>query len=231
MTAKSIRITLPSGFDLPHPFEDVIAGTMANPGRQFFDIHEDRLKLIEAAPTAEWRALIALARFGGLRILSEIIPLTWPDFLWNRGWFRVTSPKTAHHEGKGERLAPIFPELKPRLDELFEQATPGQVSVFTSFRSGDNLRTSLTRLIRKAGLTPWKRLFQNLRNSRETELVDVFPSHAVTTWIGNSHLIAVKYYLQVRDSDFDRAVKGIAHTAGAKSGAFEERTDDGCCGI
>ncbi len=203
-----------------NPFEDVPAGTMANPARQAFISHADTLKVIDAAPSAEWRAVIALARFGGLRIPSEILPLTWGDFLWDQNRFRVTSPKTARHAGKGERWVPIFSELKPYLDDLFEQAAPGQVSVFTSFRAGENLHTVFTRLIRKAGLMPWERPFQNLRSSRETELMDSFPSHLVTTWIGNSRIIAEKHYLQVRDSDFDRAAGLGAQKGGANSGAF-----------
>lgn len=209
-----------------NPFEDVAAGTMANPARHVFVTHADTRKVIEAAPNAQWRAVIALARFGGLRIPSEILPLTWGDIVWDQNRFRVTSPKTARHAGKGERWVPIFPELKPYLDELYELAADGQVSVFTSFRPGENLHTVFARLIRKAGLSAWERPFQNLRSSRETELMDVFPSHLVTAWLGNSRIIAERHYLQVRDSDFDRAASIPTQTAGAKSGALPEQNPE-----
>jgi len=38
-----------------------------------------------------------------------------------------------------------------------------------------NLRTTFEKIIERAGLTQWPRLFHNLRASRETELVERFP--------------------------------------------------------
>ncbi len=61
------------------------------------------------------------------------------------------------------------------------------------------------RLIQKAGLQPWPRLFHSMRNSRETELAKDHPLHIVTAWMGNTPKIAMKHYLMVTDSDFDRA--------------------------
>jgi hypothetical protein len=72
-------------------------------------------------------------------------------------------------------------------------------------RSNCNLRTQLERIINRAGLQPWPRMFQNLRATRETELTQGFPLHVVTAWIGNTPRVASRHYLQVRDSDFERA--------------------------
>ena len=49
---------------------------------------------------------------------------------------------------------------------------------------------------------------QNLRLTRETELAEVYPLHAVTAWLGNSQLVAAKHYLQLRDELFQRAAEG-----------------------
>jgi hypothetical protein len=57
----------------------------------------------------------------------------------------------------------------------------------------------LLKIIRHAGLTPWPKLFQNLRSSRQTEFAESFPSHVVCAWIGNSETVAAKHYLQVTD--------------------------------
>src|SRR5262249_1910737 len=73
-----------------------------------------------------------------------------------------------------------------------------------------NLRTQLNRIIRKAGLAPWPKLFQNLRATRATELAADHPLHVVCAWIGNSTLVANKHYLQVTDADFDHAAKSGA---------------------
>ena len=49
--------------------------------------------------------------------------------------------------------------------------------LFTRYRNDNtNLRTQLRRTIRKAGLKPWPKLFQNLRSTRGTELAESYPS-------------------------------------------------------
>jgi hypothetical protein len=109
---------------------------------------------------------------------------------------------------------PLFPELRPYLEAAFEQAQPGTVHVITRYRDlNANLRTQLRRIIRRAGLTPWPKLFQNMRASRETELAAEHPIHVVCAWIGNSALIAHKHYLQVTEADFERGAKSDAETA------------------
>ena len=103
-------------------------------------------------------------------------------------------------------MLPLFPELLPHLREAFELAEPGMEYVITRYRDAtQNLRTQLERIIRRAGVEPWPKLFQNLRSSRETELARTWPLHVVTKWIGNSQPVALKHYLQVADDDYDRA--------------------------
>ena len=46
---------------------------------------------------------------------------------------------------------------------------------------------------------------QNLRSSRETELVEQFPAHLVAYWMNHSTRIAQKHYLQVTDEHYHRA--------------------------
>ena len=75
-----------------------------------------------------------------------------------------------------------------------------------------NLRTQLNRIIRRAGLEPWPKLFQNLRSTRETELAEEYPIHVVCEWIGNSKAIASKHYLQVTDDHFRRATQKPTQT-------------------
>ena len=106
----------------------------------------------------------------------------------------------------GVRWVPIFPELRPYLDEAFDLAAEGAVFLITRYRCPNcNLRTQLNRILRRTGLEPWPKLFHNLRATRETELAEVYPIHVVCSWIGHTAAIAQKHYLQVRDEDFDRA--------------------------
>jgi hypothetical protein len=68
-----------------------------------------------------------------------------------------------------------------------------------------NLRSEMTRLLRRAGVSGWLRLFHLLRASRQTELQREFPLHVVCSWLGNSPRIAQQSYLLVTEDDFARA--------------------------
>lgn len=119
----------------------------------------------------------------------------------------MPSPKTEHHEGKRERVVPLFPELRVHLEAAFEQAEPGTEFVINRYRSSTtNLRTTFEKIIRKAGHKPWERLFHNLRATRQTELSDRFPEHVVCGWMGNSQPVAKRHYLHTTDEHFNRAV-------------------------
>src|SRR5262249_23544897 len=187
------------------PFAGVKPGSMTNPARLFYIDREATEKLLAAAPSAEWRLIIALARYGGLRTPSEHLALTWEHVDWDRGRFLVDSPKT------GQRWVPLFPELRPHLDVAFEAAEPGAVYVVTRTRDPrQNWRTTFEKIITLAGLLPWPQLFQTLRESRETELAKDYPLHVVTDWIGNSAAVAAAHYLQTTDADFARAAGSAA---------------------
>jgi hypothetical protein len=99
-----------------------------------------------------------------------VLGLRWVDVDWERGRFIVHSPKTEHHPGRDRRAVPLFPELLPYLRDGFEQAPEGSEYVISCYRKPNtNLRTRLMRIIERAGLTPWPKLFQNLRSTRQTE--------------------------------------------------------------
>lgn len=197
-----------------NPFADMKGvGVKANPSRLYFVPAEDAQRVLDACPDAEWRLLFALARYGGLRTPSEPIRLRWQDIDWEHGRMTVRSPKTEHHDGKESRVVPIFPELRPHLEAAWDAAEPGAVFVVTRYRdAGQNLRTQLERIIVRAGLKPWPRLWQNLRSTRETELAQRHPIHVVCAWIGNSAPVAAKHYLQVTEADFAQAVAVPAAT-------------------
>ncbi len=101
---------------------------------------------------------------------------------------------------------PLFPELRPHLEALFDEAAEGTEFVVNRYRDAkQNLRTTFEKIIVRAGLKPWPKLFQNLRSTRETELAEHFPMHVVCEWIGNSQPVASRHYLQVTDSHFKAA--------------------------
>lgn len=207
------RFAQRKGLIAMNPFVDLVSAVRANERRFYFVSAEEAQKVLDACPNHEWRLLFALSRYGGLRCPSEHLSLKWGHVDWERGRVTVPSPKTEHHEGKATRTIPLFPELRPHLEEAFERAEPGADWVITMRRDvTKNLRTRFTKIIRRAGLEPWPKLFQNLRSTRETELADQFPLHVVVAWLGNSQLVAAKHYLQVTDEHYERAAKPSAET-------------------
>jgi integrase len=197
-----------------NPFEHITGAVKGDPARRMFVPGETVAKIIESLPDAQWRLLVALARWGGLRIPSEALALTWQDVDIPGRRFIVRASKTEHHESGGVRVVPMFPELVPFFEEAQELAQEGSTHVLTRFQGADNLRTMFQRYIARAGFTPWPKVWQNLRVSRATELADQFPGHVSAAWLGHSEKIADAFYRQVTDEHFARA------TGGAESGAL-----------
>ncbi len=73
-----------------------------------------------------------------------------------------------------------------------------------------SLRTQFRKILRRAGVEPWPKPWQNLRSSRETELAEQFPVHVACAWIGNSRPVAMEHYLQVTDEHYQQATKKAA---------------------
>ncbi len=207
-----------------NPFDELAAGSDANPSRIEFVDRERIQKVIDAAPDAEWKLIIALARYGGLRIPSELAELRWSDIDWEHERFTVTSPKTAR-SGKPKRSVPIFPELRPYFEAMRDAADDDSGYILQRRRS-TNLRSQLLRFIGRAGVKPWPRVFQNLRASRETELTNVFPLHVAAGWIGNSAAVAKEHYLSTTEDHFTQAVRPAPETD-VRSGSQEPEVDEG----
>ncbi len=189
-----------------NPFDKLKIPNQTNPSRLFFVDRETCQKVLETCPNLQWRLIFSLARFGGLRVPSELINLQWNDVLWSQKKIKVPSPKTEHIEGKDHRWVPLFPEIIEPLRQAFDIAKDGEQFIFPRTITGAvNLRKGLTSIIKKAGLSPWPKLFQNLRASRETELCQNFPLHVASKWIGNTPTVAMGHYLQVIDSDWEKA--------------------------
>ena len=189
------------------PFAGLTARVQGNAEKFYFVTREDSQKILDACLDDQWQLLFALSRFGGLRCPSEHLLLTWDDVNWEQQRITVHSPKTEHHAGKATRVIPIFPELRPYLEKVYHAAPEGTVHVITRYRdSAVNLRTHLLRIIARAGLEPWPKLWQNLRATRQTELEDHFPGHVVCKWIGNSQRVADEHYLHVTDDHYHAAV-------------------------
>lgn len=201
-----------------NPFDGVKAAATGIKDRQRFVTRDEIGRVLDACPNHHWRTIVGLSRFGGLRCPSEVLSLRWQDVDWEAGRIVVQSPKTEHHAGKASRTIPLFPELRPALSESFDLAPDGaEYVVDPKFRKAAlgaagwinaNLRTTFEKIVRRAGLQTWPRLFHNLRASRETELVEKYPLQVVTAWLGNTPSVAMRHYLMTTDEHFEAALKG-----------------------
>ena len=121
------RAAVRSRLIVSNPFGDVKQPSLVNDSRKHFVSIETTRRVLDACPDAEWRLIVALCRFAGIRCPSELLPLRWADVDWERGRFLVHSPKTEHLDRSGDRWVPIFSELRPYLEDASEQAEPGTV--------------------------------------------------------------------------------------------------------
>ncbi|KAA1258618.1 site-specific tyrosine recombinase XerC [Rubripirellula obstinata] len=191
-----------------NPFEDLVGTQRGNPKRQHFVHAQIIYDCIEHAPDTQWRTIIALCRFGGLRCPTEVLGLKWDDVDLAGGKMTIHAPKTAHCASGGVRACPIFPELRPYLEDAEELAEPGTIHVITRYRDTNaNLRTTFKKIITRAGHQAWPRLFQNLRATRETELMAKYPAKDVAAWLGNSVPVAMLHYAMATAESFERAIQ------------------------
>ncbi len=190
-----------------NPFAGQSSAVRENRERFHFVTTAEAEAVLAACPDAKWRLVFALARYGGLRCASEVGRLRWVDGDWGTQRFVVDSPKTAH-QGKASRTVPIFPELRPHLEAAWDAAEVGEVYACPQYANANQMyRKTMLEIVRRAGLTPWPKIFQNCRSTRETELVERFPLHVVCGWIGNSPKIAQRHYLQLTENHFAEAVQ------------------------
>ena len=189
-----------------NPLAGLKVAAVGNKKRQYFVTEAESQKVLAACPNAEWQACFVLARYGALRIPSEIQELRWSDIIWDADRFHVHATKTEHHETGGDRVIPLFPQVRAALNELWDALgdDPGEF-VLPKIRSITNVNPQLGRIIKRAGLKVWPKRWQNLRATRATELEREFPSHVVTGWCGHTERIAEQHYWMTTEDDFKRA--------------------------
>ena len=186
------------------PFSGVVAGSQANAERSVYvDVHQVRTA-IDAAPDSQWRLIIALCRFAGLRCPSEVLGLRWSDVDFVGNLLSISCTKTKK-QGKSKRTMPILPELRPYLEDAFDPESERVISKYCT--TNTNLRKMFLEILKRAGLEPWPRLFHNLRGSLETDLFEHHAAHVVVNWLGNSPQTALTHYLKVRPTDIAKAVE------------------------
>ena len=141
----------------------------------------------------ELEGILAFSRFAGFRGESEWKPLRFADIefeLDGSGTIRVSE------QGKtGERYVPIFDDLRPYLDALFDSRLPDQEFVFEKYRDVSNVRSVIEKKMKRAGVEIWPVLFTNCRRSFfQDKANEGFSEQRLTMMGGNSSAVRRGYY-------------------------------------
>ena len=158
----------------------------------------------------------ALLRWTGAR-RSEPLLLKWKMVDWEKGRITMPAPKTARY-GVSEREMPIFDELKPILERHWDnQGRPspeayviqdimnlpktGRTSASVQRKNPDS---QWKRWLKAAGVEAWAKLSQNMRVTRENQLLRSleYRADAVHAFIGHSRDTFDANYKTLSDDDF-----------------------------
>ncbi len=202
------------GYLAENPFAQFKVGSQVDYERRVILDTAMLTDIVNKTTDKRWQVFLGLVRWTGCR-QSEALLLKWSDILWDVGRVRMPSSKTKHM-GKPYREVPLFPELYPFLLEASENAPDGSIYVVDgivkpgqrSGRLGKNMGKPFQSLIKQLGYEPWAKPFQNIRVTRENELIGQgHPAHVVQRWLGHSSKVSEKHYLGVSDNDFAKALK------------------------
>jgi len=194
------RFAVESGWLQKNPFDKVCGVRVdVNVNRQFYVDREMIYKVLACCRDDHDRLLLSLARFGGLRIPSEIRRLRYSDFSDNV--IRV------HRDTKtGAREVPLFGEIREIFDRIVNlrkiagtllrgEKMPEEF-VFANLR---NFRSRILLAIRESGVKCWEKLFVNLRSSCITDMAERgYSEKTLDAMFGNSAAIRSRHYVQFR---------------------------------
>ncbi|SMP42450.1 Integrase [Neorhodopirellula lusitana] len=202
------------GYISENPFKGFVVKAQVDEERRIILDTTMLTDIVNRTTDKQWQLFLAVVRWTGCR-QSEALLLKWSDIQWDVDRIKMPSSKTKHM-GKPFREVPLFPELYPLLLEASENAPSGSVYVVDgivkpgqrSGRLGKNMGKPFQSLIKQLGYEPWAKPYQNIRVTRENELIGQgHPAHVVQRWLGHSSKVSEKHYLDVSDDDFAKALK------------------------
>ena len=180
-----------------------LPSTPTTPNKDWEYIDRDRMdRLLAACPSASWRLLLALCRWGGCR-QGEALRMEWADVDLVERTFTVRP--AGRYATTKQRLRTV--PIAPRLYELLSDAmlADGQDQRVCPGLHKHNLWRDFQVICRRSGLAPWARWCHTLRKNAETDWAAEHSIHVVTDWLGNSPEVAMRRYLKPTASDFAKA--------------------------
>lgn len=200
------------------PFAKVAAGYEVNADRQIYVSRQTIRDVMQACERDSDRLILALARFGGLRIPSEIRDLRFSDFVGN-------VIKIGKDTKTGAREVPFFTEIR----EEFGRIVPPADLSGRIFGKLGGFRLRIQRAICRAGFLVWEKLFVNLRSSCITDLAERgYSDKTLNAIFGNSAAVRARHYIQFRrEREYSRVLSEDALLLKLdRSGEFLNVPDD-----
>lgn len=199
------------------PFSEFMGAPAETHGSGHHVSMDDFERLKGACKNHGWVALIGLCRLAGLR-LGEALGLPWSGKTVDRGgaerWVGVDFTRArlcvvAVKTGKYREI-PIVPALRTILAKQCAESVDGEELVVPNRQvSRNNVRERFLKIVKRAGLERWPKLFQTLRSSRENQWKAEGVAEATyAAWLGHSIAVSRKHYVQPLDSEFDKAAGG-----------------------
>ena len=211
------------------PFAVLKGGNEVNRDRDFFVDIKLICKVLEETPSISMQAIIILVRFGALRCPSEVLPMNWSQVNWDKGTILIHSPKTAHHDDKGYRTIPLFPEIREVLEVLWDEAKQNEPLLFPGKQvTGTAITNELRKACWSAGHALWPKPWQNMRATRVTELMQLYPVNVVANWLGHSPNVALKHYAQIVK---EHRAEEICHGESVLHSVFSPRKTRSSCDL
>jgi integrase len=219
-------IAVKNGMANINPFEEMKAGSSTNQERIHYVPRETIESILSQCQDLEWQVIISLARYGGIRVPSELRCIKWSHVDWVKERIAIHSSKT------GIREIPLFDEIKRYLKPYFEQVGDRYTHLMPEWKqSKSNFRTRFTKMIKRAGFKVWPRIFHNLRASCGMDLISRCPIHVYQQLMGHTPTVALQHYMKVRDSDFESVLQNAVQqkTATHSTGQNLPQNNNGFC--
>lgn len=183
-----------------NPFGEMKHWCETNVMRNVYVERDDIEYVLDEVADDYTRLLVALARYAGLRAPSEPYELKWSDIDWDAGTMNVHCVKTERFDDKEWRIVPIFPELRPYLDRIYERLAEGcSPYVFSDYRGKpwSSFARRIEGACRRRGIPMWVKPFINMRASCEYDWLQAHPINVVASWMGHSPQVALLHYNRV----------------------------------
>lgn len=187
-------------------FDRVQKGASINPANNEYFSKAQIFAVMKALrpKDAEFRLAVALARFAGLRVPSEIRELRFEDFDFEGGRFAI-----AEKTKTGARNVPIFSTVRQELQFYIQETGLSTGYVFPRLRRyKSSLAAPLNKILTKTlGLDELPCPFDNMRASCITDVTSAggFSPKVLNAWFGNNEDTRKKHYEQVRPLDWTLA--------------------------